>query len=591
MTFPRTFGNLSSPVRLAYLDDNFTALETGSTSTVSLAGAALVGFIQPGGVSRTVQARLQDQRSVKDFGAVGDGVTDDTAAIDLALASGLDIFFPPGTYMTTGGHVQLTIGQRVVGAGHMFPSLGGTGTTLKKISGTSALWAINGHNGSLQDMMLDGISLGGNLLQVNTKYLYLRNLTLTGQGGTDFAMMFNSVNSSLFDNLFFPDGNYGNIATTGASAMLYCTFNSVSMGTVTGPYAIDIANAISNTFNGIVFENPLRIGVTCENLKFNGLSVETAITNTKLIEITQSTAVNITFNGFRVLSNGLRTVALIDIVNAQGVHFENVSLQDLVSAAPIFFALDTTKDFVCRNATVYSLNAFDFVKCNTTGLNTNVTIDNCNEINSSAGGTCQWLTWGLEVHNSGFTQVFFANTAKRVHMSNVYGPINTDNIAAAALVSLSSCDFVTDATGIAVLQDCTLTTGARITNGRTKTTLHTILSGAANTLTAFVSAGIIIKGVTSYVPETITSAGAITGFDIGHNLAAPGADQNAWGDNIAVTAGTTTGMTAFTISSAIYYTTNSLGDLILTSRGANFNGTAGKVRLTMIYETLGSPTS
>jgi hypothetical protein len=63
------------------------------------------GFIQAGtgAVQRTVESKLQDVVSVKDFGAVGDGVANDTAAIQAAVSAnpGKIIFFPKGTYRTT----------------------------------------------------------------------------------------------------------------------------------------------------------------------------------------------------------------------------------------------------------------------------------------------------------------------------------------------------------------------------------------------------------------------------------------------------------------------------------------------------------
>jgi len=52
-----------------------------------------------GAVQTSVQSKLRETVSVKDFGAVGDGVTDDTAAIQAAIDSGNpEIFFPQGTY-------------------------------------------------------------------------------------------------------------------------------------------------------------------------------------------------------------------------------------------------------------------------------------------------------------------------------------------------------------------------------------------------------------------------------------------------------------------------------------------------------------
>jgi hypothetical protein len=69
-----------------------------------------------GGVQRTVENKLRDVVSVKDFGAVGDGVADDTAAIQAAInslpANGGTVFIPPGTYLV--GTLDLPNNPKVV---------------------------------------------------------------------------------------------------------------------------------------------------------------------------------------------------------------------------------------------------------------------------------------------------------------------------------------------------------------------------------------------------------------------------------------------------------------------------------------------
>jgi hypothetical protein len=67
-------------------------------------GSALVGFLQAGtgAVARTAQAKMRDTVSVKDFGAVGDGTTNDTTAIQAAataLTQGQTLYFPAGQYL------------------------------------------------------------------------------------------------------------------------------------------------------------------------------------------------------------------------------------------------------------------------------------------------------------------------------------------------------------------------------------------------------------------------------------------------------------------------------------------------------------
>jgi hypothetical protein len=65
-------------------------------------------FIQSGtgAAARTMQDKEREIVSVKDFGATGDGTTDDTAAILLAIdnaeAAAKEVYFPAGTYKHTG---------------------------------------------------------------------------------------------------------------------------------------------------------------------------------------------------------------------------------------------------------------------------------------------------------------------------------------------------------------------------------------------------------------------------------------------------------------------------------------------------------
>ena len=89
-------------------DANALATQLANTSNIAQ-GDALIGFkqtyalgVMPGAVGKTLNNKLQDLVSVKDFGAVGDGVADDTSAIqagiDLACQYGGCVYLPAGTY-------------------------------------------------------------------------------------------------------------------------------------------------------------------------------------------------------------------------------------------------------------------------------------------------------------------------------------------------------------------------------------------------------------------------------------------------------------------------------------------------------------
>jgi hypothetical protein len=87
----------------------FTATEVASAVAAAYAAgstADAVTFLQSGtgAESRSVQDKLRESVSVTDFGAVGDGVTDDTAALQRAFDSGVgQVAVTDGTYRFTAG--------------------------------------------------------------------------------------------------------------------------------------------------------------------------------------------------------------------------------------------------------------------------------------------------------------------------------------------------------------------------------------------------------------------------------------------------------------------------------------------------------
>jgi hypothetical protein len=79
---------------------------------------ALSTYVPPGAgaVSRPVRDKLADVVSIKDFGAVGDGMVDDTLAIQAALTTAKAVHVPPGTYRIT-NTLTLGHGKSLIGAG------------------------------------------------------------------------------------------------------------------------------------------------------------------------------------------------------------------------------------------------------------------------------------------------------------------------------------------------------------------------------------------------------------------------------------------------------------------------------------------
>jgi hypothetical protein len=81
--------------------------------------------------ARNLDDRFADVVNVKDFGAVGDGVTDDTAAIQAAItaANGGTVFFPKGNYLTSATLLCDKIGASIIGDSAGVSTIRATHTT------------------------------------------------------------------------------------------------------------------------------------------------------------------------------------------------------------------------------------------------------------------------------------------------------------------------------------------------------------------------------------------------------------------------------------------------------------------------------
>src|SRR5574340_975875 len=105
-----------------------------------------------GAVTTTVQTKLRESRSVKDFGAVGDGVANDTAEIQAAvdaLADGESLYFPKGTYLIT---TTITLNNKPL-------RLHGDGQgTILKFTGCNGL-TINHDGAALDTNIVENMSL------------------------------------------------------------------------------------------------------------------------------------------------------------------------------------------------------------------------------------------------------------------------------------------------------------------------------------------------------------------------------------------------------------------------------------------------
>lgn len=237
------------------------------TSLIDLAastGASLVGFLQAGvgAVQRTLQDKVRDIVSVKDFGAVADGVTPCHDAFMAALAASNNVFVPAGTY-----NIEKTLA----------------------ITGDKTLSGPPGSSSSQQAAVLQFTGTGSVITAVSAEYggVCIRNFKITG-GGNGNPAVYNTRPQSVFENLHIEGYDGGGVTLEEAG-----TGNQASWGTLVRQVKW-IGPATASSYRGFVAK------INGGHVTFDGCE---AIRGAIGLEILQGQAINVYRCSFNLQCN------------------------------------------------------------------------------------------------------------------------------------------------------------------------------------------------------------------------------------------------------------------------------------------------
>jgi hypothetical protein len=196
-------------------------------------------------LSQTVEAKLQQTVSVKDFGAVGDNVADDTAAIQAAInsnVSGLSVYFPHGRYRITSTIIVPTNKSLKMYGDGFNPQ------DLTPIFGSIVMWdgAVNGTMFSSNTN--DGLNLSG---------WVIKDLRMDGGNKASIGLVSSALGAHP-QHHYFENVEIANFAINGSDPALDLAGSPVSR--------FGVADA---TFINCIFSGGARaVRINCQQLNF-----------------------------------------------------------------------------------------------------------------------------------------------------------------------------------------------------------------------------------------------------------------------------------------------------------------------------------
>ena len=396
--------------------DNITGNASGIYATFAASpGSSLVGYL-PGGtgaVASTVQTKLREQVSVKDFGAVGNGVADDTAAIQAAITYVLNrvktgslnqlggvVYFPTGRYRITSTLTNVTDGITIRGEPSGLDSVplaqAASGAMIfcdSSVTGFPMFTVNDGGPITIQDIGLNGTQTVTNSICIQS-----------GTGTT---------------NIGITQGHFSNVRFTGFTTVFSgakladCSFydcgfeyNTTCFGLIGGTYtSLNTLKFVSCIFFGgasAVFN--LSASAALDDVTFASciFSYDTAQTvNNDVFKVYDATLSNVSFSacnfvGYNSSDNCLRslsTTTSIKEIAFSSCNFKTLTAVRFAYQSPIGTIYDIIFNgciFQDSNITAaYELTDFSFVGNICKGTTT-VSLTSCNNlvINSNNFANC-----------------------------------------------------------------------------------------------------------------------------------------------------------------------------------------------------------
>jgi hypothetical protein len=199
--------------------NNLVATGNATLGSMAVSGTAEIAALDAGvaasgtALVRPLSARLAEEANVRDFGATGDGTTDDSAAFAAAISAvtardGGTIYVPPGIYRT-----NLTISQSSVhlrGAGYTRDTGAATsgGTMLKYHTNTLPVIQIGDGTIDTRGVEVDHMTIqGGNnaaghgVYVVGARMVSLHHMQVISSGGDGIKIASSATKATSFVNL------------------------------------------------------------------------------------------------------------------------------------------------------------------------------------------------------------------------------------------------------------------------------------------------------------------------------------------------------------------------------------------------------